>query len=171
MLKTLCDGVWFSFFLQVTSDTLWLRERLGQGAFFPTEDNTDFGFPLDGELNMATLIVEGRPIAETPAPTPDRISSASTSRRNAGPGPVLPLGGKKSAALIFPLKIIQAIITKQNSNGRPEFLKMGEFYLEIIESTANITFINHAIKERWGKEYVLVSSNGLKIEDSSATRG
>ncbi len=53
------------------------------------------------------------------------------------------------------MKITQATM-KRNSSGRPEFRNTGQHFIEVIDSTANVT---HAVKEHWGK---VVSSDGLK---------
>lgn len=44
-------------------------------------------------------------------------------------------------------------------------------YIELLYSTANTDYVLDAIRKRWEAEYLLVTSDGLKLEDSAATRG
>jgi len=39
-------------------------------------------------------------------------------------------------------------------------------YLEITEASAHVTLIKAAVQKMWGKEYVLVTSNGIELEES-----
>lgn len=119
---------------------------------------------------MATLIVEGR--SETPGSERDRSSSSRRiSAASHVPAPIMPLGGKKSMKDTT-IKITQATL-KRTASGRADFrvTEAPQYYLHVSEVTANVSFVNHAIKEHWGKDYCLVSSDGLKIEDCAGTKG
>lgn len=153
-------------FFQVDIDTLWLHEEgLGQTAYFPNDSNTDFGF--GGESVISTLIVEGR--SEVPHPPEPSTSSTATMSATRRP-PIAPLGGRKGGGNNVSLKILQATL-KRSSGGKPEFELIGQYYVDVTESTANISYINRQIKKHWGKEYILVSSEGLRFEDSDSTQG
>ena len=41
----------------------------------------------------------------------------------------------------------------------------------LTEATANIYYITGMIQNKWGKDFVLVTGDGLKIEDSSGIQG
>jgi hypothetical protein len=159
----------------VDIDTLWLRESGGQAAFFPNNINSQFNFSSEVGLFLTSLIVEGRSTATAPPVT--RALSVSGTQHSSGQhsgassGPIAPLGGKKSSSGQHTnVKIIQAIL-KRNLNGHNEFSPLSQCHIYVDESTANVTYLNHAIREKWGKAYVLVSVNGLKLEDSSGTQG
>lgn len=53
----------------------------------------------------------------------------------------------------------------------PEFHVMGQTYIEITDSTANLEYILGVITQRWGNGYTLVTSDGVPLEDSPTTQG
>ncbi len=67
------------------------------------------------------------------------------------------------------VKIIQAIFQKTLS--RPEFTPANQAFITVNETTANVDYITDAIHRRWGADSVLVTGDGLRIEDSSGTQG
>ena len=44
-------------------------------------------------------------------------------------------------------------------------------FTSISESTATVPYLSTVIQDKWGEGYVLVTSDGLKVEDSDGTRG
>ena len=44
-------------------------------------------------------------------------------------------------------------------------------FAQLYESTATVPYILIVVAEKWGPGYVLVTDDGLKIEDSDRTRG
>ena len=44
-------------------------------------------------------------------------------------------------------------------------------YVELTEATANIGYVATVVIRKWGKGYVVVTADGLQIEDGEATRG
>ena len=75
--------------------------------------------------------------------------------------------GKKGASVR--VKVIYSSISKLLS-GKLEFEKLGQTFLEVNESTANVDFITTCIQRKWGYDYVLVTNDGLRIEDSAGTQ-
>ena len=67
------------------------------------------------------------------------------------------------------MKITKALLTKRGR--KPEFTPTGQLYIEITDSTSNIEHVLEKIQNKWGQDYLLVTSDGLKLEDSPATRG
>jgi len=66
------------------------------------------------------------------------------------------------------LKIVKARIVK---NGRRLNFKPNlQLFMRLIESTANIDSITTAAREEWGTDVVIVTHDGLRIENSPATR-
>ena len=54
---------------------------------------------------------------------------------------------------------------------KPEFEMSVEAFIEITSEKANVDYVNSQIKEIWGSTYSLVSADGHKVADCSATRG
>ena len=61
---------------------------------------------------------------------------------------------------------------KRLSNGEVEFMAQNQTFVDVTETTANLHYIiSTAIQRKWGPEYVVVTSDGLKLDDSSGTQG
>ena len=43
--------------------------------------------------------------------------------------------------------------------------------MDLKPSTANVLHVQSGVQKKWGDDYVIVSNDGLRICDSSATRG
>ena len=56
-------------------------------------------------------------------------------------------------------------------NKKPDFETIGQMYVEVTETTANVVNIKQTVRDQWGDEYTIVTTEGLEIEDSSATQG
>ena len=54
------------------------------------------------------------------------------------------------------VKVVQAIISRQAS-GKPSFNKLDQMFLNLKEATANISYVKHMIRWRWGAVYTLVT--------------
>ena len=78
--------------------------------------------------------------------------------------------GRKSGNSSATLKVIQANVSK-NVNGKLEFFKIGQMFITLYEPTATVDYITAVIQKKRGKEYIIVTSDGLPIEDSSGTQG
>ena len=52
-----------------------------------------------------------------------------------------------------------------------ELQPVNQTFIELIEATANVEHILAIIRKRWGPDYLLVTKDGLQIEDSPATQG
>ena len=59
----------------------------------------------------------------------------------------------------------------RRGRGRAEFTPTSQTYIDLLETTANLEHITDVIHRRWGSEYVLVTNDGLELEDSPATQG
>ncbi len=70
----------------------------------------------------------------------------------------------------YSVKIVQASF-KRLPNGKPEFSQIGQVFINISETTANTHYLSSVIEKKWGADNVLVTSDGLRIEDSSGTPG
>lgn len=56
-------------------------------------------------------------------------------------------------------------------SGKIEFTQEAQMHLDITESTANIKHVIREVHHRWGEEYVLVTVDGLELEDCEGTQG
>ena len=57
------------------------------------------------------------------------------------------------------------------NSGSSGFPKVGQTFITLTESTANIQHVTTAVKAEFGDEYVLVTADGLEVRDSTGTRG
>ena len=140
-----------------------------KGFFFPNFDNTNFHLTNDVGVSIFSFIVNGIPTTQqinTPGPSSSRpgiaVSPSVTTYK-----PIFPAAQKSHSVNV---KIVQANVTKQ-ANGKLEFLKLGQAFIDVNEATANIYYISAVVQKKWGNEYILVTGDGLKIEDSSGTQG
>ena len=68
------------------------------------------------------------------------------------------------------LKVMQAKISCFFA-GRPEFRRLGQTFISHLECTANIHHVTLAVKAEFGNQYVVVTADGLEVQDSSSTWG
>ena len=52
-----------------------------------------------------------------------------------------------------------------------EFSQKAQMHLNVAESTANVNHILREVHQRWGEEYVIVTVDGLELEDCEGTKG
>ena len=68
------------------------------------------------------------------------------------------------------VKIIQASV-RHLPSGKLEFSPQNQTFVDVMEATANLHYVSSAVQRKWGQEYTLVTSDGLKVDDSSGTKG
>ena len=72
----------------------------------------------------------------------------------------------------FSQKILKATMRRGGSGRRkPEFTTTGQTCIELTDSTASVEHILHLIKEWYGKGYILVTGDGVPLEESPETHG
>ena len=52
-----------------------------------------------------------------------------------------------------------------------DFQPIHQTFIELLDSTANVEHILAIIRRRWGSDYMLVTQDGLPLEDAPATQG
>ena len=113
------------------------------------------------------LAVEGCPFSDN---EPRRVSSLTTapgpSSSTSVPRASRPLSSVPRRVQVVNVKVAKAM-TKPGVNGRPEFTPLTQMFVDVTESTAN----TYAVQRKWGAQYVIVTSDGLPIEDGSGTQG
>ena len=82
--------------------------------------------------------------------------------------PYKPVFGTKKPASAN-VKVVRAHLSR-SSNGKPKFAKLGQAFVDVTDVTANVYYITRVI-QKWGEEYVLVTADGLRIDDSLGTQG
>lgn len=164
---------------------VWLKGECDGLAVFPD----DIGrFILPPEVTLySTLLVEGPTAsglnmrmgfqsAVSRTTTGQSISStpSALSPASGHPGPPMfrsVVASRKPAPTL--IKIMKAKMSASNSKrgGKPDFTCTGQLYIELTESTANVSHVCEAVRRQWGTEYTVVSTEGLEIDDSLATQG
>ena len=61
---------------------------------------------------------------------------------------------------------------KRLPGGKCEFTHTGQTFINVTQRiTANVNYIQSIVQRRWGSGYILVTADGLEIEDISGTQG
>ena len=135
-------------------------------TIFPDTTDTRFDLPVSVER----LIVEGTATVQGPSSassgvqvvTPVATGCTSSNR------PFYSSNQKKSQT--FNIKVVQASL-KWLPNGRPEFKQLGQSFVDITEATANVQHVQSVVQGRWGPDYILVTADGVQLDDSPGTKG
>ena len=180
--------------MQVDPDSVWLRD-IDQGtAYFPDKDG-NFNLKEAGVQYFQDLEVQGPNLTAASEAASGRMSSilpqggnsTAISPRIMGPGaiippllaplpPLNPVAGSsaRKKESTFSLKITKAEFGPTTPGGQDrtkhKFTPISHMYLQITEASANVTLIKAAIQRKW-KEYTLVTSDGVELEDSPGIEG
>ena len=156
----------------VIPSTVWLREEIGHRAFFP-EENGEFSEMEAMADELYSLFVEGD---NSPKPAHSletssaRLSPSPSSKEIGSSQQQLSTGIPKKSSKAVSVKIILADL-RLGALKKPEFTPIDVAYCEITEETANAPYISSFVKQQYGDNYILTSSDGLEIKDFSGTRG
>ena len=162
---------------------VYLKDHLDDTMYFPG-DNGVFRLPEEGVLPFSTLLVEGRSLGQgSAARTTSVVTSNSQAASSASSlSSSSPYQGTSSSMLqsmvarrpppSFTLKVVKAKVAK-GGNKKPKLIikSKNQMFIQLIESTANVGSITTAARENWGVDITIVTGDGLKIDDSPATRG
>lgn len=159
--------------LQVDPTDVWLLDDLDDTAFFPDDDGTFRGLSC-----LRTLEVQGPSVASPELGSSSNGVTVSATSTSSGPH-VTPRPQFKSVISsrgknypVFRLKVVKAIMEGGGGGKcKPSFQTIQQTYIELQESTANVHYVRDEVSRTWGSLYVLVTSDGLQLEDSPATRG
>ena len=156
----------YYFIIQLDPATVWMREEFGSRIFFPDVTNTCFELPVNAEC----LIVEGTATVQGPSSASSgvQVVTAVTTGHTSANRPFFSSNQKKSQT--FNVKVVQASL-KWLPNGRPEFKQLGQLFVDINEATANVQYVQSVVQNRWGPDYILVTADGLQLDDSLGTKG
>lgn len=157
-------------FLQLEPSSVWLKQEYGRKCFFPDSNGS---FNLDKHLHdiegtsrsFFALLVEGTPSSTDPAPP--CVASQTT---HSPTTPFFKSTKNNEGGHTFNVKIVKAQVTTL-PNGKPDFKRLEQMHVHIDEASANVHTITNAIKSKWGAEFVVVTADGLPVDDSAGTHG
>ena len=141
-------------------------------AFFPDATNITFDLPT-AEMPL-TLVVEGQevPASVPPSPTANFVVTPRPGTIAAGPSgvaaettPCRAKAGRQTCNVT----VVRAHF-KRLHGGKADFKPVAQKFVLVTEESANVDYILSKVAS-WGSNHVLVTANGLKIEDGSGTRG
>ena len=94
----------------------------------------------------------------------------ATQNTNTSAPPVFKSTRKNEGSASFNVKIVKATMIKQ-PGGKVDFDKQEQIHVNIDESSANVHTITNAVQSKWGTSYVVVTGDGLPVDDSAGTQG
>lgn len=68
------------------------------------------------------------------------------------------------------MKVVKANMTKL-PNGKVEFERLEQTHISLDDRSANVHTVNNAVQLKWGGDFVVVTGDGLEVDDSSGTQG
>ncbi len=80
------------------------------------------------------------------------------------------LSSQDSAGSSANVKVVLAAISR-SSGGKLNFTKQKQTYIPVKEATATVPYITSVVRETWGPHNVLVTADGLKLQDGPGTQG
>lgn len=157
----------------------WIQQRCGSVRTllaiehsFPMR-TTRFIFNDDVGVLICNLIAMGSPTSvqhQSPSPpaTSVRVIPTSLEPSTSGLPQQTQFSARKTQSCY--VKIVQASI-RHLPNGKMEFIAQNQTFVDVTEATANLHYVISAVQRKWGQDYVLVTSDGLKVDDSSWDKG
>ena len=143
-------------------------------AFFPDATNSSFLLNEDVGILVNDLVAMGSPAVIPPAKMLLSSHSGHSMVDPPASNTILPQQTQFTPTarknISSNVKVVQASI-RYLSNGKVEFSAMSQTHVDVTDATANVNFVNSAVQRKWGPEFVIVTSDGLKLEDSSGTQG
>lgn len=157
-------------------DTIWLKEvGGGRSAFFPNLRNERFNFTSDVGIFITSLAVEGSSRPRDPNLQPSQPGGSSSgggsSSRVLSISSNTPPMFKKSTGSSSCVTVKVVYSTMKKIGNKFSFKKLHQAFVKVVESTANVHYITHVVREKWNNNLVLVTNDGMLIEDGSGTKG
>ncbi len=161
----------YKLFAQVDPSDVWLMADIDNRAYFPNESGR---FDLSEVFLGTVFSVEG--------PNASRLSVSSTAQ-SSGSGasaayesnPLPPsfrsvIPKAKASVPTTSVKVVKATMETSRS-GKIDFTQLAQMHIDVSENNANVHYILSEIEQKWGGGYLLVTLNGLELEDCEGTRG
>ena len=172
----------FLFGMQVDPAEVWLRAESDSRAFFP-DDSGHFNLHEAHLLFGSVLGVEGPnlPLSSTPRLTVSSTAQSSGVGASASYNSTPPSGPPPTFKSVIPkhlsskepsmtVKIIRATM-EHSRGGKVEFTQEAQMHVDVTETSANVQYITREAQQRWGEQYVLVTADGLELENCEGTKG
>ena len=141
--------------------------------------NKTFCLTSDVGDSIQSLVVEGLPVTPRPmvtTSTPQSVHMGRTTMASqvgssypSTDRMLVPVRRCVSPATTT-VKVVLADVSKAH-HSKFEFHKVGQMFITVNDATANVDYVTNAIQRKWGGGHILVTSDGLPIEDSSGTQG
>ena len=164
---------------------VYLKDSIDDSMMYFPRENGEFNLSEDGVLPYSTLKVEGSnfvgsrtPTRTTPTANSILTQSSSTSNTSGSSTPIAsstsyhgtsfrPVLARRPVPS-YTIKVVQANMSK----GRKViFETLDQRHIHLTESTANVDSVMSTIQQAWGLDHIVVTSDGLRIDNSPATRG
>ena len=114
-------------------------------------------------LSSGTAGRQSVSLVSSPLPGP------SAGRSSSGPPFFRSVVAKRSSTPTSLIEVMKASMTTPTKRGgKPSFVYTGQTYLELSDTTANVSYVSEAIRKQWGSDHTIVSTEGLEIEDCVA---
>ena len=122
----------------------------------------------------AVIFVEGTNSRLTVSSTAQSSGSGASASYNSNPPPpasrsVIPKQ-PVSKGPTANVKVIRAKMERSRT-GKVEFIQEAQMHLDVTDSTANVEHVQNVVQQRWGDRYVLVTTDGLELEDYDGIKG
>ena len=112
-----------------------------------------------------------RPRSLTSTPLSEDVRSSPGSSRGSSSGFQSVVYRHQSTGQSYSLRVIKAEPIQTRHKKKIEFKEISQIFVELEEATANVNYILGVVKRKWGPNYIIVTSDGLPIEEGSATKG
>ena len=152
--------------LQLDPQTVWLKQEFGRRCYFP-DHSGQFNFDQDVGDCILGLTVEGVPqVAQTSQAV--TVAAPATNPSTSNQPYYKPIGCKKDTT--FNVKVVKANMNKL-PNGKVEFERLEQTHVSVNDRTANVNTVTSAVQLKWGTSYIVVTGDGLEVDDTSGTQG
>ena len=165
----------YNITLQVSPSEAWLRDDVDGSVYFPQPDGS-FSLQDAGVSPYASLVVEGPNALQLPRSNLPPHAAVQLLCHYAVHQDQVPLSTPGFRSVVtskrapsFNLKIIKAKMIKARK--KIEFKPIHQTFIELVESTANVDHILGVIQRKWGTNYIIVTQDGLKLEEGPGTQG
>ena len=152
---------------------MWLKDDFGSRAFFPGPGNVHFEFSHKVGDSILDIVVEGATIGSRQSlngrmPT---MSSVLVITQAVMPTTSTSVGFRSAKTKSYSVRVAKAIVSCSSTSGRDELHKYEQTFVDVTDVTANVNYILNVVQKKWGKNFVLCTSDGIPIEDGSGTQG
>uniref|UniRef100_A0A1X7UYK0 RING-type domain-containing protein n=1 Tax=Amphimedon queenslandica TaxID=400682 RepID=A0A1X7UYK0_AMPQE len=169
IVRSQINSISLSRIFDLNPATVWIQQHHGRKVYFPDMGTSEFDFSNDLE-DRDYLVVRSQKAQSRETNLSVDIPGPSSSNSVPAVTPSRPIITAKKTNDCATVKIIQASM-KRLSTGKAEFAHQAQTFIDIRDDTANVTYPTSMVHRKWGNDYVIVTTDGLPIEDCSGTKG